>query len=119
RGSRHLDISVHAAAGVEQQPDMELRAGLQVFSTRELLERLRLAVLEDLEILTQEVSEVLPATICHRRRDADELGPGAKGSLLGVEMGDRKGQDWSQKSDGGPGHKDMIAARPGLLRRRW
>ena len=37
-GPRHLDIGVHAPAGVEQEPDVEVGARLQVVAPRELLE---------------------------------------------------------------------------------
>ena len=57
---------------------------LQVVAARELLEGLRLAVFEDLEVLTGEVGQVLAAAVGDRRRHADQLDSGAKSGLLGA-----------------------------------
>jgi hypothetical protein len=83
---------------------MQLGAGLQILSARELLEGLRLAVLEDFEIFSSKVGQVLPTAVCHRRGDADELGTGAKCGLLCAQMGERCGQDYRAHSDYTPGH---------------
>jgi hypothetical protein len=72
---------------------VQLRTGLQIIPGGELLKSLRLAVLEDLEILTSKVGQVLAAAVCHRRCDADELGSGAKSCLLGGKVCERRSQD--------------------------
>ena len=42
---------------------MQVRAGLEVVAARELLQRLRLAVFEDLEVLAGQVGQKLTAAV--------------------------------------------------------
>ena len=50
---RQLDVVLHAAAGVEQQAEVQSAGRRSIVAAREVGDRLRLAVLEDLEVVAR------------------------------------------------------------------
>ena len=87
--------SAHAAARVEQQPDVHLGTALEVGASREVFKRLLLTVLDDLEILGVQISKVLALPVDDGHAEGGEVDPGAERRRL----------------RGDPGHANRDAGR--------
>ena len=76
-GARVLDVARHAAAGVEQQADVQRRRVLGL-ARGEILQRLRLAVLEDLEVFRLEARDRLALLVDDGDAEVHEIDGGAE-----------------------------------------
>ncbi len=80
--ARQLDVLPHAAAGVEQQAQVQRRRGLEVVAGGEIGHRLRRSVLPHLEVLARQRRLYPRAADADGDADGDQVGPGAKYRLL-------------------------------------
>ena len=87
------EVPHHAAAPVQHDDD---RDGLDVVG--EDGQRLRLAVVEDLEVVAREIGDEPAGLILHRRKHGDGIRPCAEAWLLPSTRGDGSGGD-RQKRD--------------------
>jgi len=67
------NVGSHAAAGIEHDSDMELRGRVGLVPADEILQRLRLAVLEELEVLGGEVGQKCAPLVRHRDAEAHQV----------------------------------------------
>jgi hypothetical protein len=80
RAARHPDVLTHAAAGIEEQADMERRLGaLLGVAAGEVADFLLLAALVELEIGDLESVDRRPLLVHDREADVDDVDPGPEG----------------------------------------
>src|SRR4030095_7042163 len=106
RRTRELQVFTHAAARVEEEPDMKLLARSVVFrffradaangvvAAHEQAKRLLLAVFDDVEVVAGEGGNDIALLVGDRDTEVHELDAGAKGWLL---PGKRGGASESQQ----------------------
>ena len=73
-----LDVLLHAAAGVEQQAEVQRRRGLGVAGGEEL-DRLRLAFFDDLEVLRREAGDRRALLVGDDDAEVHQIDAGAEG----------------------------------------
>ena len=89
RAARHPDVLAHAAAGVEEQADVERRLGaLLGVAAGEVADFLLLAALVDLEIGEFETVDRRPLLVHDRQADVHDIDAGPEG--LGRYPGSRE-----------------------------
>ena len=80
RALRELHVGLHAAAGIDHQAQVHRRRGVAV-ALREVVDRLLLAVLDDLEIVLREIGDDVALSVGDGRGKRGEIDAGAEHGL--------------------------------------
>ena len=84
-GPRVLDVARHAAAGIQQQAEVQRRRFLRR-AGGEIFQRLRLSVLEDLEVFRRQARDGLALLVDDGDAEVHEIDRRAEGRLLRAEV---------------------------------
>jgi hypothetical protein len=110
-GARQLDVLAHAAAGVEQQADVQLRGRGGFGAPREVRDRLALAVLENLQVVGGQVGDEVPAAVGDGDTDVHQLDAGAERRLLSSRA-DTRQQHQQRPDPSRAGHAAHPTGKP-------